>query len=155
MNINLVDISTPNPQSKDLNERLVNNINDLGIIYINADVDLVYYLFALFTSLFLSTAIYFLFKGVKYVVIDERDHIVAEIKSCSRFIVQKCLDDDEFRSISLKLVGGVLVFFSIVGFAFGSTMLGFCVGVVVLLSFFYEVQKTLLEQETQLINGIT
>ena len=42
MGINLVDISTPNPQSKELNERLIHNINDLGIIYINTDVDLFY-----------------------------------------------------------------------------------------------------------------
>ena len=42
MGINLVDISTPNPQSKELNERLIHNINDLGIIYINTDVDLIY-----------------------------------------------------------------------------------------------------------------
>ena len=94
-------------------------------------------------------AINILFKGVKYVVIDERDYIVAEIKSCSRFIVQKWLDDDYFRNISLKLVSGVLVFFFIVGFAIGSAMFGFCVGVVVLCSFFYSVYKKLLKQETQ------
>ena len=149
MGINLVDISTPNPQSKELNERLIHNINDLGIIYINTDVDLIYYLLVFFVSLALSITKKILFKGVKYVVIDERDYIVAEIKSCSRFIVQKWLDDDYFRNISLKLVSGVLVFFFIVGFAIGSAMFGFCVGVVVLCSFFYSVYKKLLKQETQ------
>ena len=85
--------------------QLLHNSDDLGIIYINKDVDLIYIILALSVSLALSTAIYFFITGVKSVVFDERDYIVAEIKSCSRFVVQKLLDDNCFRN-NFLLIGG-------------------------------------------------
>ena len=85
--------------------QLLHNSDDLGIIYINKDVDLIYIILALSVSLALSTAIYFFITGVKSVVFDEWDYIVAEIKSCSRFVVQKLLDDNCFRN-NFLLIGG-------------------------------------------------
>lgn len=139
----------PNPEYKELNELLINNINDLGIINLSLEVDLIYYLLVFAVSLFLSTALCFAFKGIKYVVVDEKDYILAEVNSCTRFIVQRCLDDEQFRNNSIKLISGVLVCFSIIGALIGSAMCGITLGVSVLCAFYYQLYQDILKEETQ------
>ena len=131
------------------NEWVINNINDLGIIHLRLDFDLIYYLMVLAISFILSTAICFTYNGIKSVVIEEKDNILAEVNSCCRFIVQRCLDDELFRNKSIKLISGVLVFFSFIGALIGSAMCGITVGVSILCSLFYKIYQTILNEESK------
>lgn len=149
MDISLKTLSTPNPQYKELNEWLINNVNDYEIIHLSLGVDLIYYLFVFAVSLILSTALRFAYKGIKSVVVEEKDYILSEVNSCTRFIVQRCLDDEQFRNNSIKLISGVLVCFSFIGALIGSAMCGITVGVSVLCSLYYQVYQDLLKEETQ------
>lgn len=131
------------------NEWVINNINDLGIIHLRLDFDLIYYLMVLAISFILSTAICFTYNGIKSVVIEEKDNILAEVNSCCRFIVQRCLDDELFRNKSIKLISGVLVFFSFIGALIGSAMCGITLGVSILCSLYYKIYQAILNEETK------
>lgn len=149
MSIELEKLSTPNQNYNELNESLINNINDLGILTLNPDVDLILYLCVYATAAVLTTAFFQLYSGIKY-VFDERQNIIAEINMCTRFYVQKCLDNEEFRIFLFKSVSVVLLLSSLLGAYVGSAMFGFCVGLFILGAFFYELYPKLFEQDAQI-----
>lgn len=124
------------------NEWVINNINDLGIIHLSLEVDLIYYLLVLAISLILSTAICFTYKGIKNVVIEEKDNILAEVNSCTRHYLEKCLENDEFRKLIIKISVTVLISFSLIGAFLGSAMFGFLFGTLILtINLYDDLQK--------------
>lgn len=146
MDIELEKLSTPNRNYKELNESLINNINDLGILSLNPDIDLILYFFVFAIAAVLTTALYQLYSGIKY-IFDERQNIIAEINMCTRFYVQKCLDSEDLRIFLLKFISVVLLLSSLLGACIGSAMFGFCVGLFILGIFFYDLHQKLSEGE--------
>ena len=60
------------------------------------------------------------------------DNIIEEINLCTRHYVEKCLENDEFKKLIIKISATVLITFSIIGAFLGSAMFGFLFGALVL-----------------------
>lgn len=118
-------------QWKDRNEWLIQQINGFGYIQLSSDINLLYFLTLLIVSVILAPLIDKFIKIIKE-TFNQKDYIIEEINSCTRHYLEKCLENDEFRKLIIKISATVLVTFSLIGAFLGSAMFGFLFGALVL-----------------------
>lgn len=113
------------------NEWLVHQINELGYIQLNSDINILYYLTVIIISIILAPLISTFLKKIKE-TFEKKEYIIDEINSCTRYYLEKCLENDEFRKLLIKISATVLISFSLIGTFLGSAMFGFLFGALIL-----------------------
>lgn len=113
------------------NEWLVHQINELGYVQLNSDINFLYFLTVIIISIILAPLISKFLKTIKE-TFGKKEYIIEEINSCTRHYLEKCLENDEFRKLLIKISATVLISFSLIGAFLGSAMFGFLFGTLIL-----------------------
>lgn len=128
-------------QWKDWNEWLILQINEYGFIQLSSDINLLHFLTLLIISVILAPLIVKFIKIIKE-TFGKKEYIIEEINSCTRHYLEKCLENDEFRKMIIKISVTVLISFSLIGAFLGSAMFGFLFGTLILtINLYDDLQK--------------